>query len=337
MPDPFGSWAWICSHTPMPQCNLFFTQLFHDDTPQLTALFPSSSDFFAQYNVTGSSSTEDPVVLAAKGDAGTGIAANCEIARAGHRGSSGDIALMVISALSLLFTLFLILRASRRRAAVGRSEIRLLLIAYLVHCGLQIVTMSSVLEQGTKGLAAVSAVHTAVVVVVFWLLLGDGLIATQVVEDGTAAALAPLSILTVLFFVPTLYISLDTSLHWTETFHMSASDVESLRATALFVLTLLWPAFAALLYLLIMLYIVIKVLNEIKPAFLYLGSFVLFAASQVVFFLASQPLCDASNGKINSSFIAALLETAAVGILYLAWLSITEDDWGDEQYGMGMY
>ena len=31
-----------------------------------------------------------------------------------------------------------------------------------------------------------------------------------------------------------------------------------------------------------------------------------------------------SNSKIDGSFVATLLETAAVGVLYLAWKSITE-------------
>jgi hypothetical protein len=42
--------------------------------------------------------------------------------------------------------------------------------------------------------------------------------------------------------VPTLYISLDTSLGWTSVFRLSAYNVPDLEATTLFVLTLIWPA-----------------------------------------------------------------------------------------------
>ncbi|WVO17477.1 hypothetical protein L204_105169 [Cryptococcus depauperatus] len=324
MPEPFGSFGWICSHTVLPQCNLFFSQLFHDPRPYVTTLFPDSSEFFTRYNVSSSSSSEDPVVLAAKSDAGTGIGSNCQIARVGHRGSSGDIALIVLSAISLFTAFFLAFRATRRWAAVGRTELRLLLVAYGIHSGLQLVTMTSLLEQGSKGLAVVSAIHVAVIVLTFWLLLGNALIATQVVEDGTAAALVPLIVIGILFFVSTLYISLDTAFHWTNALNMSAGDVKHLKATALF----------AVLYLLFMLYIVISVLNEVKPAFLYAGSFVLFVGAQLVFFLASSPLCNSSHGKVNSAFIATLLEIMSVGMLYLAWVSITEDDWAADEYGM---
>jgi len=67
----------------------------------------------------------------------------------------------------------------------------------------------------------------------------------------------------------------------------------------------------------------------------------LLAGSQIVFFLASQPLCNvsrltlfmpldfsgqlgradeqASKGKINSSFLATLLQTASMVVIYFAW------------------
>ncbi|ODN82805.1 hypothetical protein L202_01077 [Cryptococcus amylolentus CBS 6039] len=334
MPDPFGSFRWICSHTVLPQCNLFFYQYLHDSVPPLTTLFPNSSDFFDQYNITGQNSDEDPVVQAAVSDAGTGIGSNCEIARVGHRGSNGDIALIVLSALALFTAWSLAFRATRRYAAVGRTELRLLLLSYGLYAALQAVTMSSVLEQGGKALAILSAIHVAVGVVTAWLLLGNALIATQVVEDGTAAAIVPLTVFSILFFVPTLYISLDTAFHWTSPFNIPLAKVAEVKSIALFILTLIVPAAAVVLYLVIMLYIVVIVLDEVKPAFLYTLSFLLFAGAQIIFFLASQPLCNASNGKINSAFLASLLQTLSIGSLYLAWVSITEDDWGQDEYGM---
>ncbi|OXG41075.1 hypothetical protein C360_00860 [Cryptococcus neoformans Bt15] len=335
MPEPFGSFGWICSHTVLPQCNLFFFQLFENDTPFLTTLFPESSTFFSQYNITGRNSNEDLTVLAAKGEAGTGVGSSCEIARIGQRESSGDIALIVLSALAVLIASLFAFRASRRWAAVGRAELRLLFVAFGVRSALQIVTMTSLLKQGSKGLVVVSAIHIAIIVVFFWLLLGNALIATQVVEDGTAAALAPLSIFSILFFVATLYISLDTGLHWSQAFHLtSTADVENLKGTALFVFSLILPAAFSVLYILIMLYIVIKVLDERKPAILYLASFAFLVAAQLIFFLTSQPLCNTSNGKVNSAFITTFLEIVSMTLIYLAWVNITEDDWGQDEYGM---
>ncbi|WVW81018.1 hypothetical protein I302_103009 [Kwoniella bestiolae CBS 10118] len=333
MPDPFGSFSWICSHTVLPQCNLFFSQIWNADQQSLTTLFPDSSDFFTNYNVTGESVREDPVVEVARSDAGVGVGSDCQIARVGHRGSPGDIALIVLSTLSFILAISLSIHASKRKAAVGRIELRFFLFMYGLHSALQIITMSSLLQQGSTALSILSSIHVAVIVSMFWVLLGNAIIATQVVEDGTAAAIAPLSILAILFFIPTIYISLDTSLGWTNVFEISGDDITYLKNIALFILSLLWPAIAVVNYTVLMLYITLNTLRETKPAMLYLGAFVLFAIAQVIFFLVSQPLCDSSNGKVNSAFLSTLLEAGAVGLIYLAWKSITEDDWGEEAYG----
>lgn len=91
-------------------------------------------------------------------------------------------ALIVLSSLAVLIALLFAFRASRRWAAVGRVELRLLFVAFGVRSAFQIVTMTSLLKQGSKGLVIVSAIHIAIIVVFFWILLGNALIATQVVE-----------------------------------------------------------------------------------------------------------------------------------------------------------
>lgn len=195
MPEPFGAFGWICEslgpslspahysgqHAPLPQCNLFFNQLYNDDNSNyLPTLFPRSSDFFVNYSIVRAISlcpatadryqeTDntpfDNNVLAAVGDAGTGVGANCEIPHVGHRGSIGDVPLIVLSAVSILASLGLWVLAGRRKAAVGRTELRLFLLAspgwpwkaamlialqvYALHSAFQIVTMSSLIQQGT--------------------------------------------------------------------------------------------------------------------------------------------------------------------------------------------
>lgn len=63
------------------------------------------------------------------------------------------------------------------------------MILYLISLPLQLVTTGALLEQGSTGLTAVTAVHAAVVATLFWSLLANGLIATQIVEDGTLSSL----------------------------------------------------------------------------------------------------------------------------------------------------
>lgn len=63
MPDPFGGFGWICAHrsavmelmtgrhTPLPQCNIFLSQLWRQDSLYLSTLFPTSSEFYSTYSV----------------------------------------------------------------------------------------------------------------------------------------------------------------------------------------------------------------------------------------------------------------------------------------------
>ena len=52
-----------------------------------------------------------------------------------------------------------------------------------------------------------------------------------------------------------------------------------------------------------------------------------FALAQGAYFALSHTVCTGTGAKIDGSWIATLLETVSVGLLYGAWQSITEDSW----------
>jgi len=260
----------------------------------------------------------------------------CGIEKAGVGGSLGNIANIIVCALSMVFVGLLISMSSRRKAAVGRVEIRLFLILYFLSLPFQLLTTGAVLQQGTTALVVLTAIHAALVVALFWGLLANALVATQIVEDGTASSLIPYLFFTVAFFVATLYISLDVALHFTNTFGPS-DPLLALHSTPLFVLTSIWPGAAAILYFGFMTYIVLAILNEVRPMWYYILSAVLFILSQLDYFLLSKVICRRANRKLDGSFVATILETASVGVLYLAWRSITEESWDDDYYSNGFY
>jgi len=133
------------------------------------------------------------------------------------------------------------------------------------------------------------------------------------------------------FMAITTYISLDVAFTLTSTFE-PGNPKASLHSTALFILTSIWPGAAALLYVIVMAWIVGGFLHERRPLVYYALAGILFIFSQLTYFLLSRTICDGTNAKIDGSFIATVLDTAAVVVLYLAWRNITEDYWGDEQY-----
>jgi hypothetical protein len=151
----------------------------------------------------------------------------------------------------------------------------------------------SFLEQGSTPLVALTAVHAGLVAALFWSLLANGLVATQVVEDGTPSSLIPFYALAIAFFAATTYISLDIGLGITAVFGPSTHP-ETLSSITLFVLTSIWPAACVVLYFGLMAYIVLAVLNEVRPMWFYILSAALFVLSQLDYFLLSRVICKVS-------------------------------------------
>jgi len=257
-----------------------------------------------------------------------GVNPECGIPRAGFDGSIANIANILACSASMIFIGLLIFWTSRRKAAVGRVEIRVFFSLYLVTLPLQLITTGSFLEQGSTALVVITAIHAGAVVAFFWALLANALVATQVVEDGTLSSLIPYYFFCGCFFAATTYISLDVGLGFTTTLG-SSTPPESLHSIPLFVLTSIWPPAAAILYLALMAYIVLGILNEVRPMWYYVLSAALFILSQLDYFLLNKLICRGTSHKVDGSFIATLLETAAVGVIFLAWKNITEEAWNE--------
>ena len=119
---------------------------------------------------------------------------------------------MIACGLSMIAIITLILVTTRRKAAVGtflsflssvvgslrivqripfigRSEFRIFLIGYLISLLLQLLTTGAILEQGSVGLVVLTALHAGTVAALFWVLLGNALVSTQMIEDGSLGSL----------------------------------------------------------------------------------------------------------------------------------------------------
>lgn len=194
---PFGSFSPLCSLSPLPACTLLLTSLLRSSPPSLAlpTLFPASqrNNITGAYTPTGgaagvvtsSSSKEDLLIRTLINQAGVGVGEECVVRRMNSiPGDSqlGDIAQIVLASLSTLFILFLIYLTSRRRAAVGRSELRIFFTLYLISLPLGLVSRGGFLVQGGTGLAVVTALEMGVWAGMGWVLLGNGIVATQVVE-----------------------------------------------------------------------------------------------------------------------------------------------------------
>ena len=60
---------------------------------------------------------------------------------------------------------------------------------YWISLPFQLLTTGAVLQQGSTALVVLTALHAGIVVALFWSLLGNAIVSTQVVEDGTLSSL----------------------------------------------------------------------------------------------------------------------------------------------------
>jgi hypothetical protein len=304
----FGDFQTLCSQVPSyTWCNLFYRQLQTNDQTILTGLSQPAAS------------------------APVGVNPECGIPKINTNGSLGNIANIIACGLSFVVVAALIHFTGRRKAAVGRVELRIFFALYLLTLPFQLITSGSLLTQGSTALVVHTAIHAGLVATLFWTLLANAIVATQIVEDGTLSSIIPFSIFAAAFFIATTYISLDVGFTFTHVLGTS-NPPQSINSIPLFVFTSIWPGVAALTYFGLMLYIVLGILNEIRPVWYYVIAAVFFVLSQLDYFLLSKIICRGSSMKVDGSFIATILETACVVTLYFAWRGITEEDWDNDMY-----
>ncbi|KZP03613.1 hypothetical protein FIBSPDRAFT_1015770 [Athelia psychrophila] len=195
----FGNFDVLCAQTPSyPWCNLFYRQILKNQPTLFTGASASTSS------------------------APVGVNPECGTLLAGSDHSLGNIANIIACALSMVFCAGLVVLAGRRKAAVGRTELRIFLALYTLSLPFQLITTGSFLQQGSTPLVVITGIHAGIVAALFWALLANGIVATQVVEDGSASSIIPFTAISVVFFAATTYIALDTGMHFTHVFGPSS-------------------------------------------------------------------------------------------------------------------
>lgn len=97
------------------------------------------------------------------------------------------------------------------------------------------------------------------------MLLLNGLVGFQLLDDGTPLSLGLILLSAIAFFVGTGYIALDTAFSYTGTFASESGPDSNNRNIALYVLYQLWPLICLFLFFVLETVLVLRVLGEKKP------------------------------------------------------------------------
>ncbi|MCJ1254369.1 hypothetical protein MMC24_002184 [Lignoscripta atroalba] len=231
---------------------------------------------------------------------------------------------IILCGLAILISILLLWRSERKQAAVGRREIQLFIIGYIIVEICEIFTVGGFpLSRNVR--LGFTAVHLGAIVATLWVLLLNGVVGYQFLDDGTPMSLGLILASAVALFVGTGYIALDTGFSWTGRFDESLTDPN--RNIGLYVLYQLVPLVFLVLFFLLETVLVLRVLGERKPMLYLLAAALLFAIGQIFQYVISTHICNATSGKINGALFETLFTLASVVMIWVFWSSITEDDW----------
>ncbi|OAL55376.1 hypothetical protein IQ07DRAFT_582871 [Pyrenochaeta sp. DS3sAY3a] len=257
---------------------------------------------------------------------GTGWEGGCELR--GFSVGGGDrlrnLGSILVCGFAILVSAFLLWRSQRKKAAVGRREMQLFLIGYVVISICEIFTIGGFPLNDSTRIGFV-AVHIAAIVATTWILMLNGMVGYQLLDDGTAVSIGLLVISSLVLFVGTGYIALDTGFSWTGYWNSSLELPN--QAYALYTLYQLVPLVFLVIFFLLESFLVLRILGERKPMLYLLGAALLFAIGQIFQYVISVHICTGTDGKINGGLFESLFTLLAVVMIWVFWSSITEDDW----------
>lgn len=105
--------------------------------------------------------------------------------------------------------------------------------------------------------------HIGAITATCWILLLNGVVGYQLLDDGTPISISLFVISGLVFFIGTGYIALDTAFDWTGQFQPSHSGNN--RNIALYVLYQLFPLVCLVAFFVLEIILVTRVLGEVRP------------------------------------------------------------------------
>ena len=174
------------------------------------------------------------------------------------------------------------MRTEKKRAAVGRRlvtalehfrrgklltllsfrEMQFFLIGFVIIEICEIFTIGGFPLSGVIR-RAFTAAHIAAIVATTWILMMNGAVGYQLIDDGTAKSMIPIFGSAAVLFIGTGYIALDTAFKWTG--YWNDTLTEPNRALALYTMHQVVPLLFLVIFFLLEVVLVLRVLGETRP------------------------------------------------------------------------
>ncbi|KAH8907003.1 chitin synthase export chaperone [Coniochaeta sp. PMI_546] len=236
----------------------------------------------------------------------------------------GNLGSILLCGIAIATSIYLILRSERKRAAVGRREMQLFLLGYIVIEICEIFTVGE-FPLSSRVRVAFTGIHIGFIIATTWILMLNAVVGYQIIDDGTPLSLGLITGTALLLLIGTGYIALDTGYHWTGFWDGSYTSPN--RNIALYVLYQLVPLVFLVAFFILEAILVLRVLGEVRPMAYLTGAAILFALGQIFNYVISRYICNGTLGKIDGALFETLFTLLSVVLIWVFWSSITEDDW----------
>ncbi|KAG8160568.1 hypothetical protein KVR01_010104 [Diaporthe batatas] len=237
----------------------------------------------------------------------------------------GNLGSILLCAVAIATAIYLILRSERKKAAVGRREMQLFLVGYIVMSICEIFTVGEFPLSSTVRIAF-TGIHIGFIIATTWMLMLNAVVGYQFIDDGTPLSLGLILVSAAILLIGTGYIALDTGFSWTGKFD-SSYEGPNFRNIALYVLYQLAPLIFLVAFYVLETVLVLRVLGETRPMVYLTLAAILFALGQIFNYAISPHICNGTDGKIDGALFQTLFTLLSVVMVWVFWSSITEDDW----------
>ncbi|KYK55267.1 hypothetical protein DCS_07230 [Drechmeria coniospora] len=236
----------------------------------------------------------------------------------------GNLGSILLCAVAIATTGFLLLKSEKKRAAVGRREMQLFLFVYIIISICEIFSVGLFpLNESVR--IVFSAIHIGMIIAGTWILMLNALVGYQLIDDGTPLSMGVLIVSAAALFIGTGYIALDTGFSWTN--YWDSSYRPPNRNIALYVLYQLIPLIFLVAFFVLETILVLVVLGEVRPMIYLTAAALLFALGQIFNYAISKYICSGTGGKIDGALFETFFTLLSVVMVWIFWSSITEDDW----------
>jgi hypothetical protein len=236
----------------------------------------------------------------------------------------GNLGSIIVAGLAIAVTALLLLKSEKKRAAVGRREMQLFLLGYLLVSICEIFSVGD-FPIDSEVRIAFSAIHLGAIISTLWLLTLNALVGFQLIDDGTPLSIGIAVLTAGALMIGTGYIALDTGFSFTG--YWDSSYELPNRNIALYVLYQLVPLIFLVAFFILETVLVLRVLGEKRPMIWLTAAAVIFATGQVFNYVVSKYICDGTDGAIDGALFQTLFTLLSVVLVWIFWSSITEDDW----------